>query len=236
MFGPPGTHLIRWIHRQDLGMPVLALSVVAGAWLALEISDELIEGTAHDLDRWIVLALRRTSDSTDPVGPRWLQAAARDVTALGSRAVLTLATTAVAIFFSLMRRHRDALLLVGATVGGVITMSVLKTLISRPRPIVVAGIVDDASSSFPSGHAMLSAVVYLTLGSILSSLVTRRRLRVYISAVALSVTFLVGVSRVYLGVHYPTDVFAGWTLGLSWGLACSILTRRFSSLGTTLKP
>lgn len=218
----------RWIRREELAMLFTSLALVTGTWLVLELSDELIEGTAHDLDRWIVMALRRSTDSPDPVGPRWLQVAARDVTALGSRAVLTLATTAVAVFFSLMRRHREALLLVGGTLGGVVTMSVLKLLVARPRPIQVPGIIDDASSSFPSGHAMLSAIVYLSLGSILSSLVTARRLQNYIFAVALSLTFLVGLSRVYLGVHYPTDVLAGWTLGLLWGVACSLLTHRFS--------
>ncbi|MBI3862348.1 MAG: phosphatase PAP2 family protein [Planctomycetia bacterium] len=223
--------VVQWMRREDLAMLLTALAIVIGTWLVLEISDMLAEGMEHDLDRWIVMALRRTPGSAEPIGPRWLQVAARDITALGSRAVLTLATAAVAICLSLIRRHRESLLLVGASLAGLFVMQALKALVARPRPFPMPGIIDDPTSSFPSGHAMLSAVVYLTLGSILSSLVPSRRLRSYTFGVALAVTFLVGISRVYLGVHYPSDVFAGWTLGLSWGMACSILTHRLAESG-----
>ena len=94
----------------------------------------------------------------------------------------------------------------------------LKALFDRPRPTSCPTWCEVSSSSFPSGHSMNSAIVYLTLGALLARLVRPVAMKLYILAVALLVSFLVGISRVYLGVHYPSDVLAGWSLGLSWAV------------------
>lgn len=218
--------VVEWIRRENLTLLVLALVSICGTWILLEVGDELTEGSEHDLDRWLLQAVRRSPGGPEPIGPAWLQTAARDMTALGGYAVLTLVTAAAAIFLGLIKKHSAGLLLIGGTLGGWVAMRGLKALFQHPRPFIVPGIAEGDSASFPSGHAMLSAIVYLTLGSILACFIKERRLQNYVIAVALAVTLLVGASRVYLGVHYPTDVLAGWSLGLSWGILCMVLTRR----------
>jgi len=95
---------------------------------------------------------------------------------------------------------------------------VLKDIMDRPRPDLVSHLVDVQTSSFPSGHATLSAVVYLTIGALLAREQPSRGLRFYVMAVAILATMLIGCSRVYLGVHWPTDVLAGWAIGSAWAM------------------
>ncbi len=120
---------------------------------------------------------------------------------------------------------RGALLLVAAVASGVILSSLLKEAFDRPRPPDGSLVQSTLSASFPSGHSLSAAVVYLTLGAILARFVPLHRQRVYLIAVALFLTLLVGASRVYLGVHYPTDVLAGWTAGAAWALTWWLVSR-----------
>lgn len=207
-----------------LGAMLLALLLSASGFLVL--SHEVRARETQGLDERLLLALRRPGQLEQPVGPRWLAEAARDVTALGSPAVLTLGVLAVAGFLGLVRRWRTLGLVVGTTVGGGVVNSVLKGLFARPRPTVVPHLAWVVSESFPSGHAMLSAVVYLTLGAQLAQLVTRRWLQVYLVTVAGALTLLIGLTRVYLGVHYPSDVLGGWLAGLGWALLAALVARR----------
>ena len=180
--------------------------------------------TQH-FDERVLLSLRRADNPEEPLGPRWLAEAARDVTALGGVAVLTLVVCAVGGFLVLVRRWRTLALVVGSTVGGAAVNALLKSLFARPRPTVVPHLTHVLTESFPSGHAMLSAIVYLTLGALLAQLVERRWLRAYLVGVALTLTLLIGLTRVYLGVHYPTDVLGGWMAGLAWALLTATLAR-----------
>jgi undecaprenyl-diphosphatase len=86
-------------------------------------------------------------------------------------------------------------------------------------------------SSFPSGHSMLSAVIYPTLGTLLARLVPRKRLKIYFMLVALTLSFLIGISRIYLRVHYPTDVLAGWAAGLAWAAFCWTIAKYLQRRG-----
>lgn len=220
-----------WLRNRDLRLLLAVLMVVVGGWFFLMLADKVAEGTTHELDRRLILALRHPENPADPIGPPWLEEAGRDFTAMGGYAVLTFVTAAAAIYLGILRKHHAAWLLVGATVGGLGVMHLLKALVNRPRPDLVPHLSHVATASFPSGHAMLSAVVYLTLGAMLTRFVEDRRLKTFILSVALLLTFLIGVSRVYLGVHYPTDVLAGWIAGLVWGVLCWLVTRALQRRG-----
>ena len=116
----------------------------------------------------------------------------------------------------------------GATaVSGELLNQVLKHAFNRPRPSVVPHLRAVFSTSFPSGHAMESAIVYLTLGAMLMRVAERRVTKLYILGIAMLLTFLVGVSRVFLGVHYPTDVIGGWIIGFAWASVCWLVAQRF---------
>ncbi|HEX8440898.1 phosphatase PAP2 family protein [Archangium sp.] len=202
---------------------LLTLLTVGLGFIAL--SDEVREQDTQHLDERVLLSLRRADSPQVPIGPPWLAEVARDVTALGSVSVLTLAVGAVGGFLVLVRRWRTLALVVGSTVGGALVNSLLKSLFARPRPTVVPHLTGVLTESFPSGHAMLSAIVYLTLGALLAQLTERRRLKAYLMGVALLLTLLIGLTRVYLGVHYPTDVVGGWMAGLAWALLTALVAR-----------
>lgn len=205
---------------------VTLLAVVLGVWAFAEIADEVIEGETHSLDERIILAMRRPDNLAQPIGPEWLEGLGLDITALGGYAVLTLLVLVVAGYLLLSRKFCAMwLVLVASGTGWGLTM-VLKELFGRQRPSVVPHLQEQTSMSFPSGHAMMSAVVYLTLGVLLAQFAADRwATRIYLLVVAILVTFLVGVSRVFLGVHYPTDVLAGWSAGLTWAVLCWLVAR-----------
>lgn len=202
----------------------LALLALA-AWGFIALADEVLEGETHGFDQAIILAFRAPGDPADPLGPAWLEDAVRDVTALGSAPVLVIAVLAVAGFLALSRNWGLALFTVAASLGGLALSSALKYLIDRPRPELVPREALTFTSSFPSGHSMMAAVIYLTLAALVVRLMERKRLKGYALAVALALALLVGLSRVYLGVHWPSDVLAGWAAGAGWALACWLAAR-----------
>jgi undecaprenyl-diphosphatase len=198
----------------------VALAFVAGAagffWLAHE-----VPGADHmKMEETIMRSLRQTDDPSRIIGPRWLQEVARDVSALGSAVTLIIMTVLVLGYLLMRRGYAAAGLVVVATVGGYGLSAVLKNTFQRARPDVVPHLSHVTSESFPSGHSMLASVVYLTLGGLLAQAAARRREKIYFIHAALFLTFLIGVSRVLLGVHYPSDVLAGWGAGTAWALVC----------------
>ena len=220
-----------WVGRADLVVLLAVLAAAAGGWVFLEIADEVTEGESGHVDEQLLRALREPADPAQPVGPRWLPEAARDVTALGGYPVLTLIVAAVVGYLLVVRHYPSALLVLAAAVGGLLLSHLLKGAYGRPRPDLVPHLARVATASFPSGHAMLSAVVYLTLGALLARLVDGWRAKLYVLAAALTLAVLVGASRVYLGVHYPTDVVAGWCAGLAWAVLCWLAARALQRRG-----
>jgi undecaprenyl-diphosphatase len=217
--------LLKSLVTRDRVSVVLALFVVATAsWAFLELADEIDEGESMSFDRQTLLALRSADDPNDPLGPVWFEEAARDVTSLGSMSVLVLLVLIVMVFLILTQKRRDATFLMLASTSGVLVSQSLKGFYSRDRPDLVERFSEVLTLSFPSGHSMLSAIVYLTLASIVSASLKQRSHRFYVFAVAVIITGLVGCSRVCLGVHYPTDVLAGWTAGLVWSLLAWFVT------------
>lgn len=203
-----------------------AVFVLAGGLFTFaRIMDEMMEGDTRAFDEAILLALRNPADHADPIGPAWLEIAMRDYTALGSHAVLGLIGAAAFFYLLILGKRLSAAMLVVSFAGGMALNGVLKLGFARPRPDLVAHLVEVHTASFPSGHAMLSAVCYLTLGALLAGVAQRRRFKAYILGVAIGLTVLVGFSRIYLGVHWPTDVLAGWCLGAAWAMACWLTVR-----------
>ena len=215
------------------GSMLVALLVALGAaWGFVALTDEVLEGDTLSFDARVLLRLRNPLDPTDPIGPQWLEIIGRDVTALGGVALLGLLTLASAGYLKLRGHLSSMWFLLLAVAGGVIASQALKLGVDRPRPDLVPFGTHAYTASFPSGHAMMAAVVYLTLATLVSRVEPSRRLRIYFFALAILITFLVGLSRVYLGVHWPTDVLAGWTAGTAWALGCWILARWLASRGT----
>ncbi|MCU0727169.1 MAG: phosphatase PAP2 family protein [Planctomycetes bacterium] len=196
------------------GLAFVLLAVAVGA------------GGTQGFDERVLLALRDVADRGVPAGPPWLAEVGRDLSALGSEVALTLLLLSVAGYLLLSGGGRAVPPLFVAALGGFALSEGLKTLIARPRPVVVPHLSWTWSSSFPSGHAMLSTTVYLTLAVFLSGTVREPRLRILFVALAAGLALLVGCSRVFLGVHYPTDVIGGFLAGLGWSLLVAHLFRR----------
>jgi len=228
----------RWIAlaRQELTPLILLVLLAGGVWLFFVLASEVSEGETLTLDRTVLLSLRDPANLADPIGPPWLEEAVRDLTSLGSIVVLSLLTLAVSGFLFLDGKRRIALLVLVAVAGGLLGNHLLKLGFRRARPDLVPHRAVVSSTSFPSGHAMNSAATYLTLGALLARIQKRRRLRFYILCFAAFLTLLVGFTRVYLGVHWPTDVLAGWMAGGVWAVLCWMAALRLQGEGTIEQP
>lgn len=221
-------HVRAVFHRLRLNeLPVLVFMAVlfGGSWAFIELADDVMENETASIDEAMLLAMRNPADLSDPLGPGWMEEMGRDFTALGGTAVLTLITLGVIGYLLLSGRHRVALFTALAIGGGIVASTLLKMGFDRPRPDLVPHEVIVYTASFPSGHSMLSAATYLTLAALLARVHTGRRIKAYLLAVAVFLTLLVGASRVYLGVHWPTDVLAGWSAGAAWAALCWLMAR-----------
>ena len=206
-------------YRLLLGFLVaLVLAVVFGA-----LAGEMMEGETGAFDKSILIALRQSDDLSRPIGPDALKTAMIDMTALGSETILTLVTIMAIGFLLLRKRNRQALLVAVAVGGGAILSGILKASFSRARPDVVPHLVYADSGSFPSGHAMNSAIIYLTIAVLIARSYEDMRTRYFIVGLATLATLTVGFTRLYLGVHYPSDVAAGWLVGGAWALAMGMI-------------
>ena len=217
---------LRFWEKIEFSVLLAGIVAAGGLWGFVELAEVARDAAAHAFDTDILLAFREAGRPDDPVGPLWLEEAVRDITGLGSMIVLVLVTAAAIFYLLLIGKWREALLVLIAVGGGQILSSLLKLGIDRPRPDLVSHLVDVQTLSFPSGHAMMSAVTYLTLGSMLAGIVPGRATKIYVLGVAVLITLMVGVSRIYLGVHWPSDVLAGWCAGFAWAMLCWLVARR----------
>lgn len=201
--------------------------MIAGCFVFGIISLGLNTPSIQNFDDAVITSLRISDDLATPIGPDWFKELSRDFTALGGYGVLSTITVLVTTFLHLERRPARAHFVVITVIAGYSMSMIFKALIDRPRPEIVPWLSHVHSASFPSGHSMMSAVVYLSLGLMLSDLTQRRLVKIFLVVAPLTISAVVGFSRVYMGVHYPTDVVAGWWLGISWSLACWLAVRRW---------
>lgn len=223
--------LARRTGRAEWPILLASLTAAAAIWAFIELADEVVEGSTHALDRMLLLAMRSEADPTDPLGPTRLEERMRDFTALGGVGVLTLLTAGAVGYLVLTDKWRAALAVALAVASGILLSTVIKMGFDRPRSNLVSQGSHVYTASFPSGHSMMAAVVYLTLGALLARVRPHKRVKAYILSSAVVLTVLVGISRVYLGVHWPTDVLAGWAVGAAWALLCWVITVWLQSQG-----
>ncbi len=231
---------VRRAGRLEVAMLLTILCAVIGLWTFVALAEEVVEGDANKFDDRVLLALRQPDNLAVPIGPPWLLQVARDLTAFGGVAGIGLVTGVVAGYLALQRRRGLLSVVLVSVVGGTILALAVKAAFHRPRPSVVPHLTDISTASFPSGHSMLSSVAYLTMAALLARASPDLRTKVYLFVVAVVLIALIGSSRVYLGVHYPTDVLAGWGLGSAWAIVCCgvahFLARKRLVAGVEEKP
>jgi undecaprenyl-diphosphatase len=215
----PFQHLTR-LERHEISWLLIALAGSILLFAFVKLASEVMEGETLAFDTKILRALRNPADPARLIGPPWLQGALLDLTSLGSPVILGLVVLAVVGFLLLQTRYRTSLFVFLTSTSAWFVNYALKSSFERTRPSAVPHLRDVASPSFPSGHALTSAVVYLTLGAVLMHVSKGRLTKIYCLATAMMLTLLAGISRVGLGVHYPTDVIAGWIVGLFWASLC----------------
>lgn len=212
-----------YLVRTELRLLIGITAVFAFLWGFFSVLGEVREGDAYKLDSSILLAMRRPGQLDVPIGPRWLQETARDVTALGGFTVLTLVVVLSVVLLLLHRRRLQAAVLAIAVVVGQVAAEVAKHLIGRDRPDLVPHLDLVYSSSFPSGHSAMSPIVYFTTAGILAAGEPNRAAKSLLLGTAAFLVLAIGASRVYLGVHWPTDVVAGWAMGTAVALSATLV-------------
>lgn len=215
------------LERHELTWLLVGLGGCVLLFVFLSLAGEVMEGDTLAFDTKIVRALRQADDPSKPIGPVWIESVLFDLTALGGPTVLGLVVVSVVGFLILQRQYKTALFIFVTSTSGEIIGYGMKEVFMRARPTVVVQLRQAFQTSFPSGHAMQSAIVYLTLGTLLMRIAQGRLTKLYCLGMAMLLTFLVGVSRVYLGVHYPTDVLGGWIVGMLWASICWLAAQHY---------
>lgn len=219
-------HRLQRFERNELTLLLIGFGSCLLLLAFFVLAGQVMEGDTLAFDTRILRALRSPDNPAKPIGPAWVENVLLDLTALGGSTILTLVVGAIVGFLVLQGRRRTALFIGITAASGEVLNAVMKRAFSRPRPSIVPHLRDAVSSSFPSGHAMESAIIYLTLGAMLMRIADGQVTKIYCFSMALLLTFLVGASRVYLGVHYPTDVIGGWAIGMFWASVCWLVERR----------
>lgn len=219
--------LKRLVARPEARLLVLWIGLVAAVWVFLSLASELREGELTSFDTWVLLALRQPNNPHLAIGPVWLTDSMRDITSLGSVTVLFLITAVAAVVLYFYDRKRHAAVLVVAVLMTQLSDTLLKNFYGRVRPAFAVYGAPPVSLSFPSGHSTTSTATYFLLAMIAAELEVRANVRLVLFAIAALLALLIGFSRVFLGVHWPSDVMAGWCLGGFWALAGSLVLSEF---------
>ena len=214
---------------KDLAVLVSVWCLVVGTLAFLLLASVVQRGSTREIDAKILRSVRELATRKDRPNHLWGEESIIAITSLGTLMVLVSLSCAV-LGLLLLTRHWALSLLLLAALGGAIGLNYgLKAYYGRARPDVVPHAQFVSSPSFPSGHALISTAVYGTLGAIGANLLRERRLRIYVMSLAIVLSLAIGLSRIYLGVHYPSDVLAGWTVGFLWSIACWCVARKCAS-------
>lgn len=194
---------------------VLVAFVLFGLMLMafLEVADDVMEGDTHAIDTKILMLFRDGADPQNALGPPWVHEMVRDISSLGGIAILTLVTVSAVIYLAMIRKFGEAVFLTITVCIGTVLSNLLKAGYDRPRPDLVPHGSYTFTGSFPSGHSMMSAVVYLSVGMMLAKAQKTLPPKIFFLGMSVILTVMIGTSRVYLGVHWPSDVLAGWMIG-----------------------
>ena len=204
--------------------PLSALAILAGgAAIFVDLAQGMGEAGRQSLDESILHWLHPGPDLAEPIGPAWLERAMTDLTSLGSVAVLVVMAMSVLGYLLFEKRLVQSSILLVALAGGLLLSETMKQVFERTRPPDAYHPMGALNASFPSGHALLATVAYLTLGAILAQAMKKRR--AYVIGWAVALAMIVGVSRIYLSFHWTSDVLAGWSLGAAWAMACWLIQR-----------
>lgn len=212
--------LLKELATKEIKILLVLLTLFLSLFVFINVGILVTNGTTRQFDESIIKYFRVEGNNSEPVGPAFLTESMRDITSLGGETVITIITIFVVGFLFLQKRYDAMWLVLVATIGGALISIGLKEFYGRERPDISYRLINVTPLSFPSGHSMMSAIVYLTQAAIIARIQKNKKIRIYILSAALFLTFIIGVSRVYLGVHYPTDVIGGWTIGLAWASFC----------------
>jgi undecaprenyl-diphosphatase len=208
----------------------LRLGLAVGAFILFALMTLFVAGngpTTFEIS--LIAGLRDGADPAIVAGPKWIGSLMRDITALGGTPVLTVLCVLLAGFLSLRKSWRNLTLLVVVVLGQTLIVQLLKDAFARTRPEIVPHLIETTSESFPSGHAASAASIYLLLAAMLAPSLPTSAARRYVFAAAIVMALLVGASRVVLGVHYPSDVLAGWSFGVGWTMTALLIADRIRS-------
>lgn len=220
-------HLLRTLARPE-SRTLLLIAICATLLLSFVVLTEVVlGGGTTSVDETLLLLMRETNDIHNPIGPGWFEEMARDFTALGGIPILLALTFVVTCYLALGRNLQAAAFILGTAITVLIVSTLLKALFDRPRPDLVEKATRVYTSSFPSAHAMMSACMYLAFASLLARFESKRSKKITVLCFAAAAIVIVGLSRVYLGVHWPTDILAGWTAGAIWALLCWLVYRHY---------
>ncbi len=214
------TSTLKAMVKKEFKVFASAFAIIFCALIFIQIADEVFEGATKNFDKWAMNIFREENNPAEPIGAEWVTNSVRDITALGSGTVIVIFTIAVLGFLLFQKEYIMAYLILGATIGGGLLGLFLKEFFGRERPDLIYHLMPETSLSFPSGHSMMSMVIYLSFAALLARIQNKRSVKIYIISIALFLSFIIGVSRIYLGVHYATDVMAGWSIGLAWAALC----------------
>ncbi len=207
------------VARSEVAAVVALLVAAVSILVFVEVADDMAEADGQAFDLAVLHALRPYADDPGrPWGPWWLEEAAADLTSLGGISVLGLFAIIALGFLLIQKKRLSAVLMALGLLGGVALSEGLKSLFERERPPVAFQAVETLNASFPSGHALMSTVFYLTIGVMLTRAFPRRRLKAYALGCGITIALLIGLTRIYLGAHWATDVFAGWSVGAAWAM------------------